>query len=79
LIEEVTQMTDTSRYSDSKAHTTPRWVRVFGIIALVVVVLVVVMLLFGGGRHGPSRHMPGRDTGKQGMQQPLVAAGRLPA
>lgn len=31
----------------------PRWVKVFGVIAVVVVVLVVVMLLSG---HGPGRH-----------------------
>lgn len=35
---------------------TPRWVIVFGIIALIVVVLFVVLLLAGGGGHGPSRH-----------------------
>ena len=34
---------------------TPRWVIVFGIIALIVLVLFVVLLLAGGG-HGPSRH-----------------------
>ena len=35
----------------------PRWVRVVGIIALVVVVLFVILLLTGGpGRHGPGRH-----------------------
>ena len=31
----------------------PRWVKVFGLVAVVVVVLVVVMLLTG---HGPGRH-----------------------
>ena len=34
----------------------PRWVKAFGVIALVVVVLVVVLLLVGGGNHGPGRH-----------------------
>jgi hypothetical protein len=39
---------------------TPRWVKVFGIIALVVVLLVVILLLTGGpGGHGPSRHASG--------------------
>lgn len=33
----------------------PRWVKVFGIIALVLALLFVVMLV-GGGRHGPARH-----------------------
>jgi len=35
---------------------TPRWVKVFGIIAVVVVVLFVVLLVFGSGGHGPGRH-----------------------
>jgi hypothetical protein len=37
---------------------TPRWVKVFGIIAAVVVLLLVILLLTGGG-HGPSRHTGG--------------------
>ena len=38
----------------------PRWVKVFGIIALVVVVLFLILLLTGGpGRHGPGRHTGG--------------------
>jgi hypothetical protein len=40
-------------------HSTPLWVKVFGIIALVLVLLVGIMLLSGGGgEHGPGRHMP---------------------
>ncbi len=49
-------MTDPPRYSDSTPPATPKWVKVFGIIALIVVVLFVV-LLFTPGRHGPGRHM----------------------
>jgi hypothetical protein len=33
----------------------PRWVKVLGIIAIVVVLLFVIMLLAG---HGPGRHAP---------------------
>jgi hypothetical protein len=33
---------------------TPRWVKVFGIVAIVVLVLFVVLHLAGGG---PGRHM----------------------
>jgi len=39
----------------------PRWVKVFGIVALVVVVLFVVLMLVQGG-HGPSRHTSGSDA-----------------
>jgi hypothetical protein len=42
--------------SPSPRSSTPRWVKVFGIIALLVALLVVVMLLLGGN-HGPGRHM----------------------
>ena len=43
---------------------TPRWVKVFGIIAFVVVLLVVDRI-FIGGEHGPGRHAPSGDTGGQ--------------
>jgi hypothetical protein len=36
---------------------TPRWLKVFGIVALVVILLVGVLLLVGG-EHGPGRHAP---------------------
>lgn len=35
--------------------STPRWVKVFGIIIVIGVLLFVGLLLFGGG-HGPRRH-----------------------
>jgi hypothetical protein len=48
---------DTGVGSDGgPAPSTPRWVKVFGIIALVVVLLVAIMLISG---HGPGRHMHG--------------------
>ena len=40
-------------------YSTPRWVKVMGIIALVVVLLLSILHLSGvGGNHGPGRHMP---------------------
>ena len=62
-------MADVPPYPDSNGDTgvepgrnsttgSPRWVKVFGIIALVLVLLFVVMMLTG---HGPGRH---------GVQQP---------
>jgi hypothetical protein len=41
----------------SSTRGTPRWVKGFGIITLVLVLLVGVILL-AGGEHGPGRHMP---------------------
>jgi hypothetical protein len=48
------------------AYNTPLWVKIFGIIALVLVLLVGIMLL-SGGEHGPGRHMP---PAEHSMQQP---------
>jgi hypothetical protein len=41
----------------SKPPGTPRWVKVFGIIAIVVVLLLGFIVFSGlGGPHGPQRH-----------------------
>jgi hypothetical protein len=42
---------------------TPRWVKVFGIIVIVVVLLVVGLMFIGGGEHGPGRHTSSGDAG----------------
>jgi hypothetical protein len=42
---------------DPHATGTPRWVKVFALVILLVVVLFVVVRLTGlGGEHGPRRH-----------------------
>ena len=42
---------------------TPRWVKVSGLIAIVLVLLVAIVLFTGvGGPHGPARHMPSGGT-----------------
>jgi hypothetical protein len=54
--------TDTDTEIDAgQAPGAPRWVKVFGTIALVLVLLFVVLKLTG--HHGPSRHLPSRDGG----------------
>jgi hypothetical protein len=57
--------------------STPRWVKVFGIIFIVLVLLVVIIMFTGvGGKHGPSRHISSGNPGghtppiDQGVQQP---------
>ena len=41
------------------SYSTPRWVKVFGIIALVLALLIATVLITGlGGEHGPGRHTP---------------------
>ncbi len=42
--------------TEDRPPSTPRWVKVFGIIAIVLVLLFVIMLLTGGGGHGPGMH-----------------------
>jgi hypothetical protein len=59
---------DTGAGADRESTTdTPRWVKVFGMVALVAVVLFVILMFTRGpgGRHGPSRHTPSGDTGAQ--------------
>ncbi len=49
---------------------TPRWVKVFALIALVAVLVFLVLLLVGG-EHGPGRHLGSRDGGHTpGMHTP---------
>jgi hypothetical protein len=40
----------------------PRWVKVSGIIAIVLALTVVIVVLVSGGEHGPGRHLPGGET-----------------
>ena len=41
----------------------PRWVKVSGIIAIVLVALVLIVMLASGGRHGPGRHLRSGEGG----------------
>ena len=45
-------MADPPPYPDTKPHTTPRWVKVFGIIVIVLILLFVILHLTGGGFGG---------------------------
>ena len=54
---------------------TPRWIKVFGIIAIVVVLLVVFMLLTG---HGPGRHTLSDDAGGRVAAFSLMEEHALP-
>ena len=53
---------------------TPRWVKLFGVIALLLLVLAVVMLVAGGGNHGPGRHSGAGGNG-QATAPAMGAAG----
>ena len=50
--------------ADLPPYSTPRWVKIVGIIALVLVLLLGILFLTGvGGDHGPGRHMPSGGAG----------------
>jgi hypothetical protein len=46
---------DTGDATAGSSGGTPRWVKIAGVIALLVLVMLVVALL-SGGKHGPGRH-----------------------
>jgi hypothetical protein len=49
---------------------TPRWVKVFGIIFLVVILLFLILLVTRGpGGHGPGRHTAPSSVPEQDVQQ----------
>ena len=57
---------------------TPRWVKVLGIIAIVVVLLIVAILFIGSSEHGPGRHTPSGDAGGQVPPSSVMEAHALP-
>jgi hypothetical protein len=64
-------MSQTHVEPERGSNSAPRWVKVFGIVALVLVLLVVIIMLTGvGGEHGPGRHIP---SGGAGGQTPPIA------
>jgi hypothetical protein len=58
--------------------STPPWVRVFGILAIVLALFVLFVVLTGvGGPHGPGRHMPSADGGGHARWELLILLGVL--
>ena len=57
---------------------TPRWVKVFGIIALVLILVFVISLL-AGVRHGPGMHTPSGDAGGSTWHSSVVEHGEQPS
>ena len=55
----------------------PRWMKVSGIIVIVLVLLIVIIMFTGvGGKHGPGMHGPGRHMGvggEHGPRRPMVS------
>lgn len=51
---------------DDSPAATPRWVKVFGAIVIIVILLFVILMFTRGpgGQHGPGRHMQSKDVGQ---------------
>ena len=82
-------MADPPRYPDTGDDTgvrptadrppsTPRWVKVFGIIVIVEFLLVVAIMFIGGGEHGPGRHASSGDAGGQAPPYSVMKVHALP-
>ncbi len=56
------RMTEKTRDTYEEREGIPRWLKVLGLLALVVVVLAFLIMLIGGGEHGPQRHGAGADA-----------------
>lgn len=51
---------------DGSPPNMPGWVKVLGIIALILVLLIAIHIITGiGGPHGPGSHLPSGDSGRQ--------------
>lgn len=50
------EMADPPSHAQEKPPPRPRWVKVAGLVALVVIVLIAILLLVGPGGHSPGRH-----------------------
>ena len=70
--EENTDMADLPHNSNNDDRPgTPRWVKAFGIIGIVLALLFAILKFAGlGGEHGPSRHAPPSITTEDSVQQP---------
>lgn len=56
----------------------PRWVKVSGIIVIVLVLLIVIALVTGlGGPHGPGRHAPSGGSGIEPVPTFMYSSGGL--
>ena len=52
-------MADLPPPNDPTPPAMPRWVKVSGLVAVVVIVSAVLIMVLSGGEHGPGRHLPG--------------------
>ncbi len=56
--------------TEDRPPSTPRWVKVFGVIGIVLILLFGILKLAGGSNHGPGRHMPSGNASDDGGKLP---------
>ncbi|MEC5425334.1 hypothetical protein QGM71_17775 [Virgibacillus sp. C22-A2] len=57
-----------NRLPDHESTTsTPRWVKLSGIIIIIVIMIAIFIMVISGGNHGPGRHMPSSIGIEQGV------------
>ncbi|MCY9659433.1 hypothetical protein P5G65_23270 [Paenibacillus chondroitinus] len=61
---------DTHKPDNGSTNNTPRWVKVFGIIAIVLVLFLVILHLTGRGFGDHGGHTPPSSVIEQGVKQP---------
>ena len=59
------------------ATSTPRWVKVFGIVILVLVLLFVIVMFTSVRGHGPGRHTQSGDVGDDNLAYSITDAQTL--
>lgn len=63
------------RATEDQPPSTPRWVKVFGIIGVVLVLLLGIIKL-AGGDHGPGRHLTSGSASANSEALPASGAER---
>lgn len=61
------------RPTEDRPPSTPRWVKVFGVIGIVLVLLFGIIKFAGSGNHGPDRHIPSGSASTNGETLPASA------
>ena len=58
-----------AEHQPGSAAGTPRWVKLFGLIAVILALVLAAVLLDSGGDHGPGRHAVGGQTAHVGIAE----------
>jgi hypothetical protein len=69
----MSKLPNSNNDTKNQPPSTPRWVKVSGIIVITLVLLFIILKLTGiGGNHGPGRHFQGGESYEQIDQEALI-------